>query len=84
MPFARLELLNADCAFYISKQHEAVALDYVTFVASVTRMEKARRSLTRLNMFASLAYFFASLPAYNLRFTRKKVDKNYFPYYHLT
>lgn len=34
MPTARVELLIADCAIYITKQHEPIALDYVTFVAS--------------------------------------------------
>jgi hypothetical protein len=34
MPFAGWDGLIADCACYILNQHEAIALDYVTFVAS--------------------------------------------------
>jgi hypothetical protein len=45
---------------------------------SVTRSSKGERKFDRLNMFAFLASFFASLPAYNLRPARKEIGKNYF------
>lgn len=46
-------------------------------VLTVTRSSKGVRKFDKLNMFAFLACFFASLPAYNLRPARKGIGKNY-------
>jgi hypothetical protein len=78
MPIARLELLIAHCAFYNSKQHQPIALDYVTFVASEKRIICALRHITNSTVIR-VGYFVRHTSyAYGMFFLRFRGTVDYY------